>query len=370
MPKNNSPGTRKRTSKKSDREIDESQWRVSTVPAERKITKTEVESQYRLKPSTFKGLKTYPTYVSMYYGGEMQDKKVQKYSEREVERLAWKQHGGPEAFESYLNKLRERYNRMHPGGNFSQPQAYSNLAPGAGSVGTAASNLAVAGPSVGIMQLSPPVSNGPIDLTAYTPGLLKIKNRFLKSNLEWLWNAGNSALAPSDELDTGYYAKKKETILKALLIETYPPRPSSLAPESPSYRALLEVLARAPSMHDEVTRKGIDMDTSGFDGHETFTWNTRYLEDLFRALIAVMKDHGLEADGWKSARWEVYDKYAECFSGLRYNHDFGKWSDGAKDWLRGRMELNPAVTYATRQDVNSELGKEYNSMLPELAPGQ
>jgi hypothetical protein len=46
----------------------------------------------------------------------------------------------------------------------------------------------------------------------------------------------------------------------------------------------------------------------GFTGESSFSWAKEYRVLLFRALIDVIKEHGLGEGGWKSIRWEVYDK--------------------------------------------------------------
>jgi hypothetical protein len=48
------------------------------------------------------------------------------------------------------------------------------------------------------------------------------------------------------------------------------------------------------------------MMTSPENPHSHGPRNTVFL--LFRALIDVIKEHGLGEGGWKSIRWEVYDK--------------------------------------------------------------
>jgi hypothetical protein len=37
-------------------------------------------------------------------------------------------------------------------------------------------------------------------------------------------------------------------------------------------------------------------------------WDRTYFEEVFQALIEVIKQHGVGGEGWESARWEVYDK--------------------------------------------------------------
>ena len=38
-----------------------------------------------------------------------------------------------------------------------------------------------------------------------------------------------------------------------------------------------------------------------------FDWNRDYCNEVFHVLIEVVKEHGVGDEGWRSARWEVYD---------------------------------------------------------------
>ncbi|TFY73572.1 hypothetical protein EWM64_g10440, partial [Hericium alpestre] len=48
-------------------------------------------------------------------------KPMHLYVEREVERLAWKKHGGPEGWKWYLDKLRATHEKQHPNKPFPHP---------------------------------------------------------------------------------------------------------------------------------------------------------------------------------------------------------------------------------------------------------
>lgn len=78
----------------------------------------------------------------------------------------------------------------------------------------------------------------------------------------------------------------------------YPERPTSPAPESPSFNALNSILDGAPVY--------ISVDEDGFTNEICVSWNRQYTDKLYACLIDVIHDHGL--DGWKNARWLVYDK--------------------------------------------------------------
>ncbi|KIM77973.1 hypothetical protein PILCRDRAFT_90899 [Piloderma croceum F 1598] len=61
-----------------------------------------------------------------------------------------------------------------------------------------------------------------------------------------------------------------------------------------------------------------------------YDWTGDYYNEVFQALIEVVKQHGDGDEGWALARWEVYDTYAECVSGIGYSSWKGEgWSDGA-----------------------------------------
>lgn len=45
-------------------------------------------------------------------------------------------------------------------------------------------------------------------------------------------------------------------------------------------------------------------------GNSTFSWTVPYLKEVLVSLINVIKEYGVDDAGWKSIRWEVYDKVA------------------------------------------------------------
>ncbi|KAJ7124002.1 hypothetical protein C8R43DRAFT_1031525 [Mycena crocata] len=94
--------------------VDESRWRASTVPEDRKLTKTQVKKKYLLNASDLELLKNYPNAITVFYNKKDRVKVVFQYSEREAERAAWKKRGGPESFEAHLVKLRARKNSIRP----------------------------------------------------------------------------------------------------------------------------------------------------------------------------------------------------------------------------------------------------------------
>ncbi|KAI0365680.1 hypothetical protein BV20DRAFT_715692 [Pilatotrama ljubarskyi] len=51
-----------------------------------------------------------------------------------------------------------------------------------------------------------------------------------------------------------------------------------------------------------------------------------------------MHDAGGDA-GWRSVRWEVYDKYSESFRSLSYDRKEDRWYDEASQWLDGEYPV-------------------------------
>jgi hypothetical protein len=92
----------------------------------------------------------------------------------------------------------------------------------------------------------------------------------------------------------------------------YPLRPSGSVPSTESVDNLREILARAPRIPED--GNGYD-EIDGMVRYETFhpewdvwyDWDVTYYDEVFQALIEVVKEHGVGDEGWASARWEVYD---------------------------------------------------------------
>ena len=103
----------------------------------------------------------------------------------------------------------------------------------------------------------------------------------------------------------------------ARFAESYPDRPTDMFPLSPAADLLREVLAAAPHMPDE-DHYGEDVpgmskeEYSWPDYYLTYEWGSEYLDRLFTALIEVIESNG--HDGWRSVRWEVYDKVRSTFA--------------------------------------------------------
>ncbi|KAH9891867.1 hypothetical protein C8Q73DRAFT_650476 [Cubamyces lactineus] len=288
------------------------------------------------------------------------------YNERDVERKAWEHHGSPEAFDAYLDTLRNRYIAKH--GNallFPQPRSYE---PAEG--------------AVYVVRFAP----GPSSATDYdphvgrSPKLLRIKQQMPS----WLWEACNRVLDRDDDfsigdgIGPGLYTRDRDregpmaTALR--LAKTYPPRPAGRLPSSPaidSLRAILDEAPRMPKDHgwgEDV--EGMEMTHHAWpDEDYTYEWNSSYLDRLFTALIEVIRMHGVGDDGWRSARWEVYDKYSECVNGLSYERREDRWFDSAGHWLDGQYSVGGRdISFSISSRSKSSVGKQYNEMLPFRTP--
>lgn len=84
----------------------------------------------------------------------------------------------------------------------------------------------------------------------------------------------------------------------------YPQRPAFLLQSSTSVDALRRVLEHAPTSLDDPLME-VSYDKLGTS---IYSWGDKYMNQLFQALIRVIKDHGVGMAGWRSIRWEVYDK--------------------------------------------------------------
>ncbi|TFK84289.1 hypothetical protein K466DRAFT_496871 [Polyporus arcularius HHB13444] len=268
------------------------------------------------------------------------------YNERDVERRAWERHGGPEAFDAYLAKLRERHIKKNgKSAYFAQPASYED-----------------------------PKDSVQYDHTIGSAALRRAKEEMAP----WLWKAYNDAL--DRHKNDGwygpeyYYSRPRDReglIASALkLAKTYPPRPAQPLPSSPSVDALRAVLADAPRIADVEWGKevpGLAFSTTWHPEYdEWYSWTSEILQPIFEALIGVIEAHGVGDDGWASARWEVYDRYAECLQvPISYDNYDKRWSDGASGWLEGR--LSPELVNGSSRG-SCEAGKRYNDMLPFSHP--
>ncbi|KAH9891868.1 hypothetical protein C8Q73DRAFT_792187 [Cubamyces lactineus] len=339
---------------------DPSTWRVSRLWAGRRINKTRALNEYRLKPEDLEGLACKAK--EKYHAGFTVN--AQMYKEQDIERKAWERHGGPDAFEAYLQKLRERHAKANKTTPFVQPAQYNKPAAG----------------TVGVVQYNPP----PATYDRYV-GSSAVLSEIKMQMAPWLWTACNKALDgvdaadyPYNGVDGGSYSRPKDRegpMQEALrLAYKYPARGETPLPSSPAVDNLRAVLADAPRFPpDHLHGKHVDgMDMKEICSPEynfVYEWETSYLDRVFTALMQVIHAHGTGADGWFSARWEVYDKYVECFGGLSYKRKDGVWSDISAHWLDGQYTIDGKdILFSVPSRSKSSVGREYNAMLPHKTP--
>lgn len=140
-----------------------------------------------------------------------------------------------------------------------------------------------------------------------TRGLRTLKKEF---PAEWLWKACNKSLGI--ELSGSEREQALRTVFGTPGLGPYPTRPTSPLPVSPSLDNLRAVLDVAPTLPASKnwgkSIEGLEYWDDGFSGDSGYLWAISYREQILRALIEVGKAHGLEQEGWKGARWLVYDK--------------------------------------------------------------
>jgi hypothetical protein len=233
------------------------------------------------------------------------------------------------------------------------------------------------GPSSSVASVPPPST---IDKWANTPHFKSLKASFPS---RWLWAECNMYA----DKDITLIPKQRYIALRAApkTLPLYPPRPTDLTNlTSPSIDILQEVLGRAPDSTAEPTEGLATTSNPSEDGHTV--WGDEYLDDLFTALIGVVRDDGLGEDGWRTIRWLVYDtvsghithhyfgvhplttaglQYSKCFGSLEYTrpdpeHLNGRWRDDAFTWLLGKLDAQQLAE--SLRNVCSK-GREYNELL-------
>jgi len=306
---------------------DPATWPESTIEANERITAGDIDRYYHLAPSVYSALSR-----SSYKTGK--GFTAHLYNEREVERAAWTKYGSPEGYEAHLEDLRQRQAVRNPQKPFLTPSLRKKSRNSFDAIDIT-SNGWETGPT-GLWKLDP------------LPSILQdIKDRF-PTGSEWLWESCNEKLDPVDPTSMDMKLAERARVLRLVLdnpsqggLAPYPPRPppGSLVSPSESVDKLRMTLAQAP----RIPKDGNGMDEIvGMVRYETwhpewdiwYDWDKNYYNEVFQALIGVVEQHGVGDEGWASARWEVYDTYAECVSGIQYDNWKGeRWIDSARRWL-------------------------------------
>lgn len=210
-----------------------------------------------------------------------------------------------------LEKLRQRHIKKEGKyARFTQPAAYEP-----------------AGGGVYIMKLGPAPANYDPHV-GKSPTLLRLKQQMPR----WLWDVCHRAMDRVDDRADPYVGESgrfsqtrhREGPMQTAalrLAKSYPARPAELVPSSPTVDRLREILAEAPRLPVDL---GLGAHSNGFTVTETgwpeydyeYEWAPTYLDRLFGALIEVIEAHGTGDGGWRSVRWEVYDKVRLVSLGL------------------------------------------------------
>ncbi|EJD48628.1 hypothetical protein AURDEDRAFT_162083 [Auricularia subglabra TFB-10046 SS5] len=244
----------------------------STIPARFLIKKTLVRIHYGLTHKDIAALKfREETTTRLLRDGSRGPVTKHLYSERDIQLAAWDKHGGPKAFKAFIDR-REQAHDSPTQKTHSEKKTEPSQAPW-------------------YLQYEP-----------------------------WVWAKAAEHLDQREDFDNLHYRQ----VLKQGLPHTerntmpihkglhYPVRREEPLPQpSSSFEALLSVLAEAgPAGQTPRTQDGA-----------TVYWPNSYLARVFDALVEVIDEHGLE--GWARARWEVYDKFAECFGSIAYDPQKG-----------------------------------------------
>lgn len=111
---------------------------------------------------------------------------------------------------------------------------------------------------------------------------------------------GHMSFLPRDVLYHVVYVLEK--------LPKYPQRTPAPAWLSPAFLTLKGVLARAPCIQGLHGYGSPYLHILEDEEHRLyFTWTEAFVNDVALALISVVYIHGLGDEGWKAARWMVYD---------------------------------------------------------------
>ncbi|KAF8199115.1 hypothetical protein BJ912DRAFT_950958, partial [Pholiota molesta] len=274
-----------------------SQWRLSRIRAGVPIGKTAAMSKYHISARDLEDLTMTMGTSPAKFNGAYHIMPMHNYIERDVEMKAWEKYGGPERFEEILNKKAATFYRRH-GRNrrFPKPRTY-------------------------ILANNPvPATRGEI----------------------WLWNSLNKSIAECENNDSNLENHISPAYRESLMLSAsetlrdYPKRPTSPPPvNAPSFKALNDLLAQAPSTHS---------------GSNVYVdWKKSYKDKVHGCLDDISREYGIH--GLKKAQWLAYDKHVECnMGGLRYYrkdvqpssssvHTGSKWMwyDASKSWLNRKQ---------------------------------
>ncbi|KAI0655391.1 hypothetical protein C8Q70DRAFT_428055 [Cubamyces menziesii] len=337
--------------------IDPSQWRKSTIPANQTISKALAMKAYHLRASDMAELPYAPAETVL--NGEYL-KPMYLYKERDVERKAWERRGGPEAFDAYHEKLCSRRDAKAAKKAQSTPSTSRN---------------AERPPTITIGRLSPVAgSSTNFDDLIHVGKSAKLF-RIREQMPRWLWDVCNALIDRVNYSDPGIgplliRGTAREDMMREALefSKTYPDRPRLRSPPTPEIDRLRAILDEAPHLPEDTQWRqfnGLErIYRSWPDEDYTYEWDSAYLGRVMTALVDILRVHGERC--WRSVRWEVYDKYRECFEFHCFSYtNQTKWSDKGAYWLDGRYSEG---VFNTSPRSKHPIGQQYNAMLPHRTP--
>ncbi|TFK84281.1 hypothetical protein K466DRAFT_665252 [Polyporus arcularius HHB13444] len=264
------------------------------VAATSKIIKEDAVELYRLDDKELEGLdfERKPRERGGYY---------KQYVEREVEWRAWEKHGGPIGFWHFLKRLQEEFVKSDAQQkHFDLPRSYTLRQ------------------RYDLSKPTPPVLP---DRYVGTPNKLQRVKDELPA---WFWIACNLELnrvLENGELPTDIGVQRSTTMNRAAYFFSKNPRYVG-RPEQPlgagtslAIGTLRSILRCAPSVPAEQSEwgkpvQGLVFHRSGPEDRGCYQWGREYLDRVFGALSRLIQEAGIGDRGWRSARWEVYYKYA------------------------------------------------------------
>ncbi|KAF5340293.1 hypothetical protein D9611_007853 [Ephemerocybe angulata] len=358
-----SPKKARKSPKNAPVVVDESTWRASSIREGTTINKTAVKDEYRIADPAKLGLKPcWEGLIEKVLYGQLTNVPMTLYDEREVELAAWRKHGGPDGFQAYLKKLHETQKKNRPNARFLAPSSYyNNLHPGG---------------YVGIVSF--PATSSSSDRFANTPELRRLRTRMIDKARgdEWLWKECNDLYSLSDSV-AGKNAHERCILTAVELLPAYPPRTPPPAVLSPEFQALKALMEEAPTRGDMNMLGNVipPKNTHNIRGDEIpwpedyrEYWSTGYLTRIYQALINIIGAHGVGDEGWKAARWMVYDEYRK-WDGIHLS--LTEAEDNAYGWLQSRLPPgeNPQLEFSVFIANNHPppIWAQYNALLPTSA---
>lgn len=127
---------------------------------------------------------------------------------------------------------------------------------------------------------------------------------------QWLLDRCELALFEVNQSDMGPSPTFWRNGLKAAVrdLPNYPRRSNPPANPSSSFTALYALLSNAPKREAEGPNMMFQEDNYPRQDERHYFWSRAYITKIFEALIDIIRAHGVGDDGWRAARWLVYDK--------------------------------------------------------------